>query len=216
MLPFLTARGLQTDGWSEEVRDVLRTPQHLLMFLEHLTGRQIIPGFTTYQGLLDRIIRERLQNTFGFGTVEAAESIAIEMAKEEELWLARGRFERKFGAELTNLEAAGFLVLSEDKLRIAFRHQTLFDFLRARAFVRDSQSLAEYVLSEKQASLFVRPVLWSALHYLRASDKAGLSPGVQALVDTRRTAAASTLPSHYIFGPSRRSRTTRRLIGCFP
>ena len=170
--PLLTAHGLQTDGWNEEVRDILRTPQHLAMFLEHLTDKDALPEFTTYQGLLNRIIRERLEKDYGSGTVKAAENIAIEMATEEELWLARARFEHSFEAELTNLEAAGFLTLSEDRLSLAFRHQTLFDFLRARAFIRDSHSLADYILTEKQESLFVRPVLWSTLNYLRGSDTA--------------------------------------------
>ena len=170
--PLLTAHGLQIDGWNEEVRDVLRTPQHLAMFLEHLTDKDALPEFTTYQGLLNRIIRERLEKDYGLATVKAAEYIAIEMATEEELWLARTRFEHKFEAELTNLEAAGFLTLSESKLSLAFRHQTLFDFLRARAFLRDGHSLADYILTEKQESLFVRPVLWSTLNYLRGTDRA--------------------------------------------
>ena len=93
------------------------------------------------------------------------------MALEEELWLGCSRFEREFGAELQRLEEAGFLVRSDNGLSIAFRHQTLFDFLRARAFLRDRLSLAEYVIDLKQQSLFVRPILWSTLNYLRASDR---------------------------------------------
>ena len=172
VLPLLTVRGLKTDGWSNEVRDVLRTPQHLAMFLAHLTDAETTPAFANYQSLLDRIIRERLENVHGMRTVEAAEHIATEMAKEEELWLGRRRFEHAFGNELQNLEAAEFLVLSEDGLSLAFRHQTLFDLLRARAFLRDGLSLADYILNEKQESLFVRPILWSAMNYLRASDRA--------------------------------------------
>ncbi len=73
---------------------------------------------------------------------------------------------------MQHLEAAGFLVRSDNGLSVAFRHQTLLDFLRARAFLRDQQSLADYIVDQKQQSLFVRPILWSALNYLRASDKA--------------------------------------------
>lgn len=170
--PLVTAHGLQPDGWHEDVRDVLRTPQHLAMFLEHLADTDTLPQFTTYQALLDRIIRERLEKDYGLEAVKAAECIAMEMATEEELWLARARFEHRFKDELKNLEAAGFLTVSANRLSLAFRHQTLFDFLRARAFLRSNQSLADYILTEKQESLFVRPVLWSALNYLRGSDTA--------------------------------------------
>ena len=166
------ARGLETGGWGEDVRDVLRTPQHLAMFLDHLADKGDEPLFTNYQGLLARILEERLEKVHGHRAIEAAECIAADMALEEELWLSRHRFEREFGAEMNHLKTAGFLVSSDNGLSIAFRHQTLFDFLRARSFLRDKQSLAEYIVEKKQESLFIRPILWSALNYLRASDTA--------------------------------------------
>ena len=57
--PLLTARRFDTGGWSEEVRNVLCTPQHLAMFIEHSASGKDTPAFPTYQGLLDRVI-ERL------------------------------------------------------------------------------------------------------------------------------------------------------------
>ena len=102
----------------------------------------------------------------------AAERVATEMANDEELWVARSRFKADYDDELRNLVVAEFLVESENGLSIAFRHQTVFDFFRARAFLGSGRSLAEYVLAEKQESLFVRPILWSALTYLRESDRA--------------------------------------------
>ena len=170
--PLLAARHIETSGWSNEVRDVLRTPQHLAMFLDHQTNEKTRPLFTSYQGLLARIVKERLEIPHGSRTVEAAESIAATMALEEELWLGRSRFEGEFSRELDQLEEAGFLTRSEDGLSIGFRHQTIFDFLRARGFLRHGQPLATYVVEQKKQSLFVRPILWSTLHYLRASDRA--------------------------------------------
>ena len=169
--PLLAARGFETSGWSNEVRDVLRTPQHLAMFITHLADNEGVPLFTNYQGLLAHIVKERLENVHGSRTVEAAESIAATMAVEEELWLGRGRFEREFGSELRCLESAGFMIKANSGLSIAFRHQTVFDFLRARGFLRNGQPLVKYIVEMKQQSLFVRPILWSTLNYLRASDK---------------------------------------------
>ena len=170
--PLLTTHQLDVDDWNEEVREVLRTPQHLAVFLSYLASSQKVPTFSSYQGLLDRVVKDRLEQSYGTRTVEAAERIAGEMAQEEELWLARDRFELEFSDELKNLKAAEFLVSSENDLSIAFRHQTLFDFLRARSFLRQQLSLAKYVIVEKQESLFSRPILWSALQYLRGSDRA--------------------------------------------
>ena len=170
--PLLTPHHPDASTWNEEVREVLRTPQHLAIFLSHLASSENVPTFSSYQGLLDRVIEERLERGNGVRTVEAAERIAAEMAQEEELWLARERFEPEFRNELTNLKAAEFLVFSENDLSISFRHQTLFDFLRARSFLRQRTSLAEHVTVEKQESLFIRPILWSTLHYLRGADRA--------------------------------------------
>ena len=170
--PLLAARGFDTSGWSEEVRSVLRVPQHLAMFLAYLPAEAPAPTFTNYQGLLALVLEIRVQRVHGTQTVKAAETVATTMAAEEELWLGRDRFELALGPDLQCLEEAGLLIRSENGLSIAFRHQTLFDFLRARAFLRDQQSLAEFVVDLKQQSLFVRPILWSTLNYLRASDKA--------------------------------------------
>lgn len=173
VVPLLRAVGRRTAGWSEEVREVLCTPQQLAVFLTHFSSRpNEVPAFSSYHGLLDRVIRERLEVPYGPRTVEVAEAIASEMAREEELWLARDRFERSFSKELRNLIAADIITLSEAGLSLSFRHQTLFDFLRARAFLRDNVSLAKHVMEEKQESLFVRPILWSALHHLREADRA--------------------------------------------
>ena len=168
----LEDHGFNTSGWSEEVCSVLSRPQHLAMFLHYLSNERDEPLFSSYQSLLAQIIEKRLRKECGDRTVEVAENIAVTMASEEELWVSRSKFEPKFNNELQHLEKLGFLIRSKNQLSIAFRHQTVFDFLRARAFTREGQSLVKYIVEEKKQSLFVRPILWSTLNYLRASDAA--------------------------------------------
>ena len=165
----LTARKIDTNRWSDEVRDVLRAPANLAIYLELLARDVPVPDFTNYQALLDRVIRERLERVYGDPTVQAAERIAAEIATEEDLALARARFS-DLPTEIATLESSGVLVSSDDGLRVSFRHQTLFDVLRARFFLRGASSLADFVMDQKQQSLFVRPTVWSTLNYLRASD----------------------------------------------
>jgi hypothetical protein len=169
MLPALSARKIDTNRWSDEVCDVLSTPGNLAIYLQLLAQDVPVPDFTSYQALLDRVIKERVERVYGDPNVHAAERIAAEMATEEELSLGRARFS-DLSAELDNLESAGIILSSADGLSVSFRHQTLFDVLRARSYLRDGSSLADYVVHQKQQSLFVRPTLWSALNYLRASD----------------------------------------------
>jgi hypothetical protein len=145
--PLLAARGLDPERWSDEVHEVLCTPQHLAMFLKHFAPRGERPTFTTYHGLLERLI-ERLERDCGPRTIEAAEHIATAMGEEEELSLGAARFDRAWREELAKLEAAGVLIYSDDRLSLTFRHQTLFEFLRSRAFLRDGVSIDDYVLRE--------------------------------------------------------------------
>ena len=170
--PVLAAAGVDVATLVDEQRKVLRVPQHLAVFMAHFSRQNNLPTFSTYQALLEHVIQNRLDTTYGIKTVEVAEYVATTMAKEEQLWVARGRFDRSYEAEIKNLIAAQILVLSDNAFSISFRHQTVFDFLRARSFIRDQASLASFVTDEKRQSLFVRPILWSALHYLRGSDTA--------------------------------------------
>jgi len=90
------------------------------------------------------------------------------MAEEEALWLAAARFDDRLNT-LKRLEALGFIVRSENNLSIAFSHQTVFDYILARTFVRNAGLLSTYVL-ERQESLFVRAKVWSAFTYLREAE----------------------------------------------
>jgi hypothetical protein len=165
--PLLAARGIAVDGLGEEQRTVLRTPQHLALFVAYLAdgGTAIFP---TYHAMLDAVA-DSLERRHGRRVVDAAETIAAAMGDEEQIRLSKARFRRDRRDEVEILIREGVL-LSEDGLSVAFRHQTLFDFLRARQFVHDGASLAAFVIDNKQESLFVRPILWSALTYLRAAE----------------------------------------------
>ncbi len=168
----LEDHGFAPTSWSEEVQSVLSTPQNLAMFLQYLGDKKDVLPYNSYQSLLSQIIETRIKNVHGAQTVQFAEQIAVAMAVDEVLWVGCDKFQASCGEELQKLVQSGILIRSENNLRVTFRHQTVFDFLRTRAFLREEQSLARYVVEEKRQSLFVRPVLWSALNYLRESDLA--------------------------------------------
>lgn len=170
--PILTARGIDVARLVDEQREMLQVPQHLAVLMTHFSGQVDVPAVSTYQALLEDLFENRLRKSYGSKTVVVAEYIATVMAKDEELWVARGRFDRTHNTEITHLISEKIIVSSDNGLSIAFRHQTVFDFLRARSFVREDSHLKDFVVREKMQSLFVRPILWSALHYLRGSDRA--------------------------------------------
>jgi hypothetical protein len=165
---------------AHRVRDLLRIPQSLDVFLEVRRHEPDISVFETYQRMLDALWRHRLARRDDRTDLDAkAGEIALEMAAREELWLARSLLTRRgLDRQVDALLGLGFLIESDGK--VAFSHQTFFEFARARAFLAGSESLATYTKA-RQGSLFVRPTLWTSLAYLRAMDLATYFVEIEAL-----------------------------------
>ena len=154
--------GIDADPWPEAFRELLRTPQHLKIFLERLRDSSEYRFFNSYQQMLDDLWARRVSNPDGPPRRAALlMEMAEEMASTESLWVPLARFE---GQEevILDLEAKGLVTRHEGGLRVGFRHQTLFEHARARAFARGHGSIAAYTL-DRQDSLFVRPTLWNTL-----------------------------------------------------
>lgn len=164
----LAAANIDAETWPEAARDVVRIPQALKTYLTLANARACEP-FTTYQSMLEHLWHERIGSAKDSEFLAAlASDLAGQMAEDETLWLATAKFDDRIKA-LNRLEALGFLVKSENGMSVAFSHQTVFDFVLARTFVRTAGLLSTYVL-ERQDSLFVRAKLWSALNYLREAE----------------------------------------------
>lgn len=168
----LAAVGIDAADWPDHARALLRRPQHLSLFVQHLAGNGEAPAFQTYHSMLEAVLQNRIvSQAWGASAIEVLEVVAGTMATEEELWLPVVRFQTR-QIDLDHLMAAGVLTHSPDVLRVGFRHQTLFDFVRARAFVARVVGFADHVLN-RQDALFVRPTVWSALQYMRNADPEG-------------------------------------------
>lgn len=112
-------------------------------------------------------------------------SVALKMADREELWLSTALLDSGEN-ELQHLLASGLFVLDEGKQRIAFSHQTLFEFALSRAFARGRHVLSEYVWA-RQDALFVRATLWTALRYLRRIDTKTYLAEIEQLWSGKKT-----------------------------
>lgn len=164
----LTEVGIDAEDWPESAQEVVRIPQALKTFMSLANAGSPQP-FVTYQAMLEQLWIDRIATSpQGAGLVSLASDLAAKMAEEEVLWLAASRFDERLSL-LKRLEALGFVVRSDNGLSVAFSHQTIFDYILARTFVRDSGLLSSYVI-ERQDSLFVRSKIWSALNYLRGAE----------------------------------------------
>ena len=164
----LTEIGIDPDAWPEKARDIVRIPQVLKTFIT-LEGAGRSEPFTTYQAMLEQLWHDRIASAHANESLIAlASDLAGIMAEEEVLWLAASRFDDRLSS-LRRLEALGFIIRSENNLSVAFSHQTVFDYVLARTFVRNARLLSKYVL-ERQDSLFIRAKVWSAFNYLRGAE----------------------------------------------
>lgn len=160
--------GIDPDAWPEKARDVVRIPQALKTFIALVNSGRTEP-FSTYQAMLEQLWQDRIATADDSERLIAlASDLAGQMAEDEALWLAVSRFDDRLNS-IKRLEALGLIVRSENNLSVAFIHQTVFDYVLARTFIRNAGLLSTYVL-ERQDSLFVRAKVWSALNYLREAE----------------------------------------------
>lgn len=168
--PVLSKRGVSSENWSENFRDLLRSPQSLRIFLELLEGTQEAEIFETYQAMLDKLWEIRVLDSRGSANrALLLNEMAHKMAAEESLWHPLALYESNL-EEIKQLEAAGILTRSGKDRLIGFSHQTLFEHTLARAFSRGDNKFSEYVLKRKDM-LSVRPKVWATLTYLRATAR---------------------------------------------
>jgi hypothetical protein len=142
--PVIEGFGIATGAWPADMREMLRNPQHLNLFLTTFAGEPEPEVFETYQAMLNATFQERVIEQGTSSTVAACEEVASEMGENEELWVGRSKYDERYPREVDRLIAAG--MLKPDGRRIGFRHQTIFDFVRTRAFCSGTRSLADLYL----------------------------------------------------------------------
>ncbi|XXJ20822.1 NACHT domain-containing protein [Desulfovibrio caledoniensis] len=166
----LKKHDISSANWTKDFRDILLTPQHLNVFLEYSAKQADKIVYASYRGMLQDIWERHVAAK---GTGKAACAIAEMMAQREELWVPIVLFEDTYLQEIKALEQSGIIVRQGIE-KIGFRHQTVFDFARAKSHIKQADSLSSYIL-ERQNSLFIRSTLWSALDYLRELDRTAYS-----------------------------------------
>ena len=168
VLPVLAARGLQADAWNQDIQQVLRSPHALDIFLSLLDGVSEPAALKSFHGLLEKQWEVQVLSDASGRRRATLRHLAKLMADREVLGLPLAVVEEHF-AEILTLAAAGLLRVDQGPGRVEFRHQTLYEFVRARSFLEDSGSLTETVRAQ-QSSLRIRPQLWHALGYFRSAS----------------------------------------------
>lgn len=188
----LQEKGLRVDAWNEDIQQVLRSPHALDIFLSLLEEATEPAALKSFQGLLEQQWASKVLSDRSGKRRETLRHLAKLMAEREVLGLPLAIVEEHF-SEIQVLAAAGLLRVDSGPGRVEFRHQTLYEFVRARSFLEESGSLTEAVRAQ-QSALRIRPQLWHALGYFRGASpeeygveigklwEAGLRPHLRMLL----------------------------------
>lgn len=164
----LAARGLQADVWNQDIQQVLRSPHALEIFLSLLGGATEPEVLRSFQGLLEKQWETQVLSDTTGRRRATLRHLAKLMADREVLGLPLVQVEDHY-TDIQALAAVGLLRLDQGPGRVEFRHQTLYEFVRARSFLEESGSLTETVRTQ-QGSLRIRPQMWHALGYFRGAS----------------------------------------------
>lgn len=176
----LTSASISEQNWSDDAQAMLRIPLNLKIFLDLRARNTSAELSISLQGLLETLWQQRVLNREGASDRGLLlHELAKRMSETEELWVPRV-FADSHTEAFEDLARQEILTLDENELRIGFRHQTYFDFARARYFAQGNELLSEYVLG-LQDGLFIRPILLSSLEYLRGADPASYQRELLAL-----------------------------------
>ena len=176
--PILHEHGHNPTAVGPALRTVLRVPAYLGVFLDVAEpGATYVSWLRLYEDLWTKRVRSAPYSSEKLALIR---DLVGWMGEREELW-APSALADDAPEAFDALVRADVLTPEPARNRIGFRHQTLFEFARARAFVRGDESLVEHV-RRRQDGLFVRPVLVAGLLALREHDDRGYEEAVEALL----------------------------------
>ena len=169
--PHVLAADVDPTGLSEELREELRRPQALRTFLELIATGWDWRQLRTYHEMRERLWESHVESV---PDRTRRRSLLFDLARwmgqQEQLTRPLAQLD-EWRAEVGSLESAGWLRRTRDAAAtgVSFRHQSLFDFVYARAMVAEELSLVEQVLQHQ--GLFIRRRVWSVLSYLREQSR---------------------------------------------
>jgi nucleoside phosphorylase/GTPase SAR1 family protein len=205
----LTKTGITgTATWPTKFKELLRTPQHLGVFIRSALETGNVSPFDSYQALLSDFWSRRI--------IESKErdllrQLTTRLIQTESLWAPMQIFESQMQT-IQALQSKGVLDTSDET--IGFAHQTLLEYAKARYFTEDEASLSAFVLTgSRQDSILIRPTIWSVLNYLRQVATAKYELELSTLFESRLRLHLRYLLIDFVIRQDNPSDLELRLIG---
>jgi energy-coupling factor transporter ATP-binding protein EcfA2 len=177
----LEALGIDADDWNAELKESLRSPHALSLFVELLERDPQAGALLNYQQMLDRLWEQCIERpTDGSAPADvnsALQAVVDQMEQREQLMIPSLCLD-SHARQRSYLISCGFLIQSGS--RLGFRHQTYYEHALVRGFARDPQRLLR-TIRERQHQLRARPQIWHGLNYLREVDDSSYDGVLNAL-----------------------------------
>lgn len=153
--------------------ELLRTPLHFSIFIELYPNDNSCISIKTLQDLYRKFWEQKIQDrsldkTLRQNTVELLKSIVHRMNELNKIEVPKLYFEDEFEDEIALLLSRD--ILKEENKKISFFHQTFYDYVFARDFAQNGQSLYEYILTTTQ-DLNIREQFKQIIQFLRGTDE---------------------------------------------
>lgn len=191
VLPVLANLGIGAQGATTKVQALLCQPIGLALAGELASNAAVDLAHVEHIGqLYDKLLALRdieLRQTAqpGWSLYEALTALAKAMNQREQLAAPATVLDRFPGA-VQHLQQAGLIVMQGQ--RVSLMHETLFDYLHARAFVSDGKGLQDFLLSSEQ-TLFRRTQVRQILAMERDLDRKTYLADLAFILDDKRVRA---------------------------
>ena len=152
--------------------ELLRTPLHLSLFLGLIFEDASYTTIKTLQDLyqifwkqkiLDITVDKELQKS----TIELIDKIIVEMDSSKKIEVPKLYFEDDYPDAIYFLKSNHILLEQDNKF--TFFHQTFYDYIFAKEFVKSRKSLFEYISNSDQ-SIEIRERIKQIVEFLRATE----------------------------------------------
>ena len=152
---------------------LLRLPQNLSLFLESGVDVSNTPAFGTTKDILDQYWTKKRQSVAERVAPSPDQwmtvlgTLCYEMTSTQQLSVPKEKLDTPSSDYLNQLASEG--VLTFDRRRYGFGHESFFDYCFARVFINRSETVVSFLKGSEQ-HLFRRSQVRQVLTYLRDAD----------------------------------------------
>ncbi len=188
---------IEKSGYSPELLEdqqkaLLRVPQNLSLFLDANYSSKSQSKFSSTKELFDQYWKEKRRavnkraNPSSDYWNDVIDLLCNEMTATQQLSVPKEKLNRFPDDYLSQMASEG--VLSFDKNRYGFGHESFFDYCFARTFVGQGQSLVEFLIRSEQ-HLSLRAQVRQVLSYVRDNDRNEYCTELQSLLTHKKVRA---------------------------